>query len=85
MKRCTTTLVTFSMAFFGFTWKCMSVHQSCADSMDAITAKDAEDKWEIKAFSSVLRELTLRVENDRILKLTKHLKHNANINYSWCK
>lgn len=52
--------------------------------MDAITAIDAEDKWETKLFSFVLRELTLRVENARILKLTNHLKHNANanINYS---
>lgn len=50
--------------------------------MDVITAIDAEDKWEIKPFSFVLRELTLRVENSRTLKLTNHLKHNANINYS---
>lgn len=60
----------------------MSVHQSCTDSMDAVTAVDAEDEWETKPFSLVSRELTLRVENARILKLTNHLKHNANINYS---
>lgn len=60
----------------------MSVHQSCTDSMAARTAIDAEDSWGKKPFSSVSRELTLRVENARILKLTNHLKHNANINYS---
>lgn len=50
--------------------------------MAARTAIDAEDSWGKKPFSSVSRELTLRVENARILKLTNHLKHNANINYS---
>lgn len=52
------------------------------DFMDATAAVVVEDKWKLKPFSFVSRELTLGVENVRIVKLTNHLKHNANISYS---
>lgn len=60
MKICTTALVNFTIVFLGFTWKCICVHQSCTDSMDAIAAIDVEDKWEIKPFPFVLGRINLK-------------------------
>lgn len=40
--------------------------------MDATAAVVVEDKWKLKPFSFVSRELILGVENVRIVKLTNN-------------
>lgn len=71
MKRCTTVLVTFITVFLGFSWEWLYI-KPVQDFMDATAAVVVEDKWKLKPFSFVSRELILGVENVRIVKLTNN-------------